>query len=320
MEQQEQSWSTGQSQHGKALSYWKDVICGNLLSMQIASDHESEFFGHMAKHPFGPLKANFISVSEQRIRHARPSTRGSQDELFHLIHVRKGVQFVEQHGRSCKVESGNCLLVDCLAAFDFQFPEGVEALVLEIRRDWLRGWLPAPEDATVRLIDGKSGWGATLVSTLGNLTPSTINSLAPYQTAIAEQIALMFALAGARDAPCVSTHKRALLRRLSETLRERCQEHGIDPDSVARTLGVSRRYVHVLFASAGTTFTHELYECRLQRARRLLRDKRFDGHGVAEIAWNCGFTEPSHFTRRFRERFGAPPTVYRQQAEPEHGG
>jgi AraC family transcriptional regulator, positive regulator of tynA and feaB len=54
-----------------------------------------------------------------------------------------------------------------------------------------------------------------------------------------------------------------------------------------------------------------LYACRLERARRLLRDKRFDGLGIAEIAWNCGFSEPSHFTRRFRERFGSPPSAYR---------
>jgi hypothetical protein len=100
MSEQVQSWSTGQMQHGKALSYWKDVICENLLSLQIGSDHEEEFFGRIAKHPFGPLKANFIAVSEQRVRRARPASRSAQDDVFHLIHVRQGVQFVEQHGRN----------------------------------------------------------------------------------------------------------------------------------------------------------------------------------------------------------------------------
>jgi AraC family transcriptional activator of tynA and feaB len=54
------------------------------------------------------------------------------------------------------------------------------------------------------------------------------------------------------------------------------------------------------------------WQCsRLHRAQRLLRDKRFDGLGIAEIAWKCGFSEPSHFARRFRERFGATPSAYR---------
>jgi len=119
------------------------------------------------------------------------------------------------------------------------------------------------------------------------------------------------ALAVARESASPSTHKRALLRRVTETIRERCHEPDLDPAKVAAALGLSRRYVHLLFASAGSTFSQELYECRLRRAQRLLGDKRFDGLGIAEIAWNCGFSEPSHFTRRFRERFGAAPSAYR---------
>jgi transcriptional regulator GlxA family with amidase domain len=122
----------------------------------------------------------------------------------------------------------------------------------------------------------------------------------------------MLALASAPSLPAPSTHKRALLRRLTETLRERCHEPELDPAAVATALGLSRRYIHVLFAAAGKTFTQELYAFRLQRAQRLLDDKRFDGVGIAEIAWNCGFSEPSHFTRRFRECFGVPPTEYRR--------
>jgi AraC-like DNA-binding protein len=225
--------------------------------------------------------------------------------------VRKGVQLIEQYGRSLKVEAGDCLLIDCLAGFEFDFPQGVEALVLEIRRDWLGGWLPAPEDAAARLIDGRSGWGATLASALSNVTPTMVGASKLPPTVMAEQIVSLLALATAHDDPSQTTRKRALLRRVTGTIRERCHESDLDPAAVAAALGLSRRYVHRLFAAAGTTFTRELYACRLDRAQRLLRDKRFDGLGIAEIAWNCGFSEPSHFTRRFRERFGLPPSAYR---------
>ena len=94
--------------------------------------------------PAAPCRSMANSESLWRDRTAACSAK---DHLFHLIHVRKGVQLIEQYGRSLKVEAGDCLLIDCLAGFEFDFPQGVEALVLEIRRDWLRGWLPAPEDA-----------------------------------------------------------------------------------------------------------------------------------------------------------------------------
>ena len=307
----EQSWSTENLQPGKALSYWREVICENLLQMHIQSSQERDFFGHIEKHGFGPMKANFISVTEQKVWRERTAPCNAKDHLFHLIHLRKGVQLIEQYGRSLTVEAGDCLLIDCLAGFEFDFPQGVEALVLEIRRDWLRGWLPAPEDAAARLIDGRAGWGATLASALGNVTPTTVGASGLPPTVVAEQIVSLLALAAGHHDQSPTTHKRALLRRVTEMIRERCHEPDLDPAAVAAALGLSRRYIHLLFASAGTTFSHELYGCRLHRAQRLLCDKRFDGLGIAEIAWSCGFSEHSHFTRRFRERFGLPPSAYR---------
>jgi AraC family transcriptional activator of tynA and feaB len=310
----EQRWSTEHLQPGRALSYWRDVICENLLQMHIQSSQGSAFFGHIEKHAFGPIKANFIAVSEQNVWRERTAACNAKDHLFHLIHVRKGVQLIEQYGRRLTIKAGNCLLIDCLAGFEFDFPQGVEALVLEIRRDWLKGWLPAPEDAAARLIDGRIGWGATLASALSNVTPTTVGASGLPPMVIAEQIVSLLALAASHGDPGPTTHKRALLRRVTETVRERCHECELDPATVAAALGLSRRYLHLLFASAGTTFSQELYACRLNKAQRLLCDRRFEGLGIAEIAWNCGFSEPSHFTRRFRERFGAAPSAYRLNA------
>jgi len=314
MEQLETTWSTRQVPPTEGLSYWKDVICKNLLELNIDSSFPASFAGQIAKHAFGPLNANFISVTEQRVWRTRHLDCGQQDGLFHLIHIRRGMQNTEQYGRRFTLEPGDCVLIDCVASFDFQFPQGVDALVLEIPRNWIRGWLPVPEDAVAQVISGKTGWGGTLASALGNLCSSTIGNLELAPALIAEQIAVLLALAAAPSGPAMRTGKRAMLQRVRSTLRERCHESHLDPAGVASTLRVSRRYIHALFASAGTTFTQELWNCRLQRAQRVLIDKRFAGVSIAEVAWNCGFTEPSHFTRRFREHFGVPPTTYRQSA------
>ena len=309
----QQSWSTEQTQPGRALAYWKDVICTNLLDLQIDSAREADFHGRIAKCALGPLQANFITVSEQRVWRTRQGSRRSQDAILHLIQVRRGIQLVEYCGKRLKLEPGHCVLVDCPSGFRFQFPQGVDALVLEIRRDWIQGWLPVPEEAAGQIHGRKLDWGATLASALRNLTPASLDDCSLPHSAIAEQIAVLLALATQTSVPSLTTHKRILFKRVAQMLRDRCHEQKLDPSTLASALGLSRRYIHVLFAAAGTTFNRELYACRLNRAQRQLRDPRFDGVGVAEIAWNCGFSEPSHFTRRFSKQFGLPPTAYRSR-------
>src|ERR1700678_3582137 len=122
----EQSWSTENLQPDKARAYWREVICENLQQMHIQSSQVRGFFGHIEKHGFGPMKANFISVTEQKVWRERTAACNSKDHLINLIHLRKGVQLIEQYGRSLKVEAGDCLLIDCLAGFEFDFPQGVE--------------------------------------------------------------------------------------------------------------------------------------------------------------------------------------------------
>jgi len=50
---------------------------------------------------------------------------------------------------------------------------------------------------------------------------------------------------------------------------------------------------------------------RLEHARRMLSDRRFDALSVGEIAARCGFVAPSHFARRFRQAFGLVPSAFR---------
>ena len=86
----------------------------------------------------------------------------------------------------------------------------------------------------------------------------------------------------------------------------------MDKAAVAAAHGLSKRYLHLLFASAGSSFGSTLLELRLGQAQAMLADRRFGRSSIGEIAWRCGFTDPSHFARRFRQRFGHAPAAWRQ--------
>lgn len=82
-------------------------------------------------------------------------------------------------------------------------------------------------------------------------------------------------------------------------------------DQLAARSGLSTRSISALFESDGTTFTDFIRSARLDRAHRLLADRRFDGFRIAAIAYESGFSDLSYFNRCFRRRYGLTPSDFR---------
>ena len=132
------------------------------------------------------------------------------------------------------------------------------------------------------------------------------------RSTIADQIGSLFALMGRPASPTARPGARALLAAMRRTMEERLTDNEFDPQDLAEACGVSKRYVHSVFARAGTTFGRELIELRLRSARQLLSNPRFRSWSISQIALECGFSDQSHFSRRFRKRFDAAPSSCRE--------
>ncbi|KJY83435.1 AraC family transcriptional regulator [Vibrio galatheae] len=94
-------------------------------------------------------------------------------------------------------------------------------------------------------------------------------------------------------------------------VRQLVEAHYADPEfstsSAAKLLYVSERSLQRrLKSSIEKTFTEYLTEVRLDNAcLRLLAGER-----VSDVAFECGFNDPSYFSQRFKHRFGMSPTQF----------
>ncbi|MCC6946388.1 MAG: helix-turn-helix domain-containing protein [Bradyrhizobiaceae bacterium] len=304
-------WSTEQAPPGAALKYWTEAICEAFLEMQAGSPSPADFAARLEQRPFGPIDLNFADTTAQEVRRTPQAITRSRKHNFYLLYMREGRLRVRQRNRAATVTPGDCVLVDSKEPYAFSFPETNRCLSVQIPQDWLCRWLPAPEDSTAIPFRTHSQWGATLVSAIGNLAETDPGDLALPSSVVADQIGALLALT-AGPAPAVRPHQRAMIRRIRETMWGRLHDPSLNPQAVAAAHGISRRYLHLLFASSGMSYGATLIALRLEAARRLLDDPRFAGVSVAEIAWRCGFIEPSHFARRFRARYGTAPATYRK--------
>jgi AraC-like DNA-binding protein len=83
----------------------------------------------------------------------------------------------------------------------------------------------------------------------------------------------------------------------------------LSPELIARQLGCSRAHLYRVFAGHGETVSHNVRELRLQRARDLLAGTTAGSTRIGDVAYRCGFEDPVHFTRLFRQRFGVTPSA-----------
>jgi AraC-like DNA-binding protein len=85
----------------------------------------------------------------------------------------------------------------------------------------------------------------------------------------------------------------------------------LNPGLIAQQLHCSRAHLYRVFARHGETVAGHLREQRLRRAYSLLAASAGGETAIGDIAFRCGFENPVHFTRLFRERFGLTPSAFR---------
>lgn len=101
-------------------------------------------------------------------------------------------------------------------------------------------------------------------------------------------------------------------------IRQRVLAGHADPDlsmaTVAAGIGLSERSGYMVMERAGESFTDLVIATRLDRADERLRDG-YAGR-LLDLALSVGFSDLSHFNRRFRARFGMTPSERRAQTLP----
>jgi AraC-like DNA-binding protein len=105
-----------------------------------------------------------------------------------------------------------------------------------------------------------------------------------------------------------SSKAEATYERIRRFVIANCDQP-LDRDQIATAAGVHPRHVSNLFNRfSDETLSQFVLRARLERARRLLA---VSDSSVTEISEICGFAGANHFVRAFRQRFGAPPGMFR---------
>jgi AraC-like DNA-binding protein len=94
--------------------------------------------------------------------------------------------------------------------------------------------------------------------------------------------------------------------------------HRLTPDSVAAAHNISTRHLYAMWGRANhdLSLSQWIISRRLKKAEAQLSEVDPATTTIARIAHDCGFTDVSHFSRRFREAYGMSPRECRAHQTP----
>ena len=143
-----------------------------------------------------------------------------------------------------------------------------------------------------------------------DITASAVESLGAATLELARAV---IATAGHDDLTRNDVANEALVTRVEAYVRQHLADPALSPESIARAHNVSVRQLYKLWSARELGLAEWIMRGRLEGARR---DIAKDGSaGIAAVARRWGFTDSTHFGRRFRAAYGISPREWRQVHE-----
>jgi AraC family transcriptional regulator, positive regulator of tynA and feaB len=300
------------------VDYWRDEASKVAVAHDFNSRVGRAFEGSISTGTLGALTLTMLehdaSVVRRTDRHIR---HGAEDDLL-LSLLLDGNLVLHQDGRDAEVGPNDLYIVDSRRPFSLEVGPSLRLLLIKIPRCELQGRLGDISALTARSVTSSepvaslaSGFIAMLPARIDTLDASAGAKVAQHML---DLVALAFGLQLQDAGAALSSSRMTTLLRLKAIIEARLCDPGLRPAHAAGAAGISVRYANALLRYEGMSLERFIMLRRLQHCRRALEDAAQSFRTVSDIAYSYGFSDMSHFTRRFKAQFGCSPSACRQQA------
>ncbi len=293
--------------------YWHSIACKMVVDHDSRPECRETFEAELQWGTLGDLGLVLFENSPMDIS----NPRATASELF-ICRQMAGQVILEQNSREVILESSDITLLDPLLPYSGRFFSGSKLLVLKIPRRRLEARIGKTRQMIahrIRPIAAENSLSSAFLAMLpahaGRLSAAAGEIIADQ---VLDQIAVSFAKAIEGAVPRVSSARSLALLNLRAAVEARLADPALDAEKVAAAAGVSVRYANALLAQEGSSITRLIQERRLARCQRALDDPLQRHRTISEIAYGWGFSDMTHFGRRFKAAFGLSPRDYRSHS------
>lgn len=296
---------------------WEAAVERSCAPLRISLGANCSLNAKLVEQQLGALQVSRVTSVACSCAHDRQHIVQSPDDAFLFSLQLQGEGNFVQGERHVALRPGDGVLYDCARPFNWDFTRDLQQLVVRVPRDQFLGRVKNPDRCTALRVAGGQGIGHLLGTQLrlllderssippeteGYVYASTLDLLAGVLSELSSQV------------PGPASNLQVYhLNRAYACIAERIRQPGLSPDFIAKSTGISLRYLHQLFQGTGTTVGRYIQDMRLDGCARDLIDLPLRTHSISDLAYAWGFENSAHFCRVFRNRFQLSAREYRAQ-------
>jgi AraC-like DNA-binding protein len=266
----------------------------------------------------GPVSSTRVESCAQRVLRT-PSRISRASDDFVLVAVgTSGVNGVFQDGREAVMSSGQFVIYDTTRPYELRFDDSFSQMVFQIPRKLLHQRVGSFDSLTATTFSGERPLERLACEFLLGMSKTIDEIDSATATRLLDQaldlVAMAFADRMQQHSSDLSFHRSALLYRLKNYILTHLRDPELSVPRAAAAIGISPRYASDLMASEQTSFRSYVQMQRLERCKRDLSDPAHMARHISDIAFGWGFNDLAHFSRIFKQKFGASPREWRERA------
>ena len=307
-------FSTKKVHPRERFDFWHSVACKNLVDHNSRTKCRLSFDAEIKTGSLGNVELVLVSHnSAMEVSHTAQHVAAKGDDLFVCRQV-TGTLFLEQDTRDIALDAGDLTLIDPLLPFDARFSLDSKLLIVKVPRRELEARLGKTRQMVARLVKPNKVED-NLTSSLSAMLPSLVRKMSPVGEEMIGNHALdLIAMSLAKTIECrrvpVSSARALVRLNLRAIIEAKLTDPTLDAQTVADAAGTSVRYANAALADDDMSIVRLIQVRRLERCRYALEDPNQAHRTVSEIAYGWGFSDMTHFGRRFKKAYGILPSEY----------
>lgn len=300
------------------IDYWEERCAERVVGLHCTSMSESGLEARFEYCDFGSIKMIDITGNQHVIERSPSLLRRFEKDSVFLTFLRKGSAFVNRAQSCTMLGEGDVVIYDTNRPYMHGFPAQMRHVIYEIPGADFRERFPRWELNKAVRFDALLNPARIVSRALREVVETDLQLLetsAQRQSHEERLWAVLETAHGFSNGKARSAYHTAVRERVRQYIETNLHDPELCPAGVSREMGMSLRQLNRLFEGDVATLTSMIQSRRLQRCHADLARPSHHPKSISEIAFNWGFRNLSHFSRRFRAEFGVSPSAFAEMAK-----